>query len=490
MISMTACVPGMWTYLKSMGAPVSYIGWAFAAFPFGSWLASMYLKDAPLAGIKSIARRSDTEPEKRGRVIRHGKVGKPFSRGMYAFLILISIVGNCVYALAPDPIAVMGGRVLAGIGASAIVLTHKFIEFSTGGDESMVRSRMVMFGAVQATGAVMGLLIAVVVALLPAVSLGGHELTSQPLAALVVAVLYFFLLPGVYMTYDQLAPKKEIIDLVDQVKGEIDCAPSNYMSAQRLGCLVPAIVYERGQARPSSQPDVFSTAVILVVYFLCNNLIVGIEVAHGPLCTELFGWDALDISITYLSFVVAGVIGIMLSLCLSDEVPCNRRLFGGLVLMFVTYGLMLQPSTPKEQYIGFLVIIGACYAVCDLSITEIHVDKIGEEDDPRITASNKQMVMGWLNSTATFTRILGSIVTGYIYSYWSESNHASRRPYAVYGCGFGVVLLLVMMTIIFYKRFQFRSLENMVQPPDQHLKPQVINCHETVINVPAGQTPQ
>ena len=115
---------------------------------------------------------------------------------------------------------------------------------------------------------------------------------------------------------------------------------------------------------------------------------------------------------------------------------------------------------------------------------------LSQEDDPRITASNKQMVMGWLNSTATFTRILGSIVTGYIYSYWSESNHASRRPYAVYGCGFGVVLLLVMMTIIFYKRFQFRSLENMVQPPDQHLKPQVINCHETVINVPAGQTPQ
>ena len=45
-----------------------------------------------------------------------------------------------------------------------------------------------------------------------------------------------------------------------------------------------------------------------------------LQVAHGPLCTELFGWDALDISITYLSFVVAGVIGIMLSLCLSDEV--------------------------------------------------------------------------------------------------------------------------------------------------------------------------
>merc|ERR1711998_139695 len=156
----------------------------------------------------------------------------------------------------------------------------------------------------------------------------------------------------------------------------------------------------------------------------------------------IFQWDALDTSITFLSFVLAGVIGIMLSLSLSDEVesvPCNRRLFGALVLMFVTYGLMLQPATPKEQYIGFLVIIGACYSITDLAATEIHVDKIGEEDDPRMTASNKQMVMGWLNSTASFTRIFSAIITGYIYSYYSEPGYAlSRRPYAIYGCAFGV----------------------------------------------------
>jgi len=356
------------------------------------------------------------------------------------------------------------------------VLTHKFIEFSTGGDEVVARSRMVVLGAVQAAGSVIGLVLAIVVALLPEIKLADKELSSQPLAALTIAVLYVILLPGVYFTYDSVAPKKEVVDYVDQNKGEMDVPPSNYLPAQRLGCLVPAVIYDRGQARPYSLPDVFSTAVVLVVYFMINNLMVGIEVAHGPFCVDRFQWDALDISITYLSFIVAGIIGIMLSLSLSDEVPCNRRLFGAFVLMFVTYGLMLQSSTPKEQYIAFLVIIGACYAVCDLAITEIHVDKIGEEDDYRLTASMKHMIMSWLNSTATFTRVVSAIVTGYVYSYFSESNHLDRRPYAVYGCGFGVVLLLVMMTIIFYKRFQFRSLENQIQAP--HLQPQVINCLE------------
>merc|ERR1719231_84066 len=363
---------------------------------------------------------------------------------------MIAIVGNMVYAFGPSPEVVLVGRMLAGVGAGAMVLTHKYVEYSTGGDEMMVRPRMVMLGAAQAAGSVMGLILAIGVAALPPVTLVNHEITSQPLAALIVAALYVIMLPLVYATYDTLAPKKDTIDYIDQNKGELDAPPSNYMSAQRLGVLVPAVIYDRGQAQPSSLPDVFSTAVVLVVYFFTNNLIVGIEVAHGPFCDDTFGWGALDTSITFLSFVLAGV-----------------------------NGIMLQAATPKEQYIAFLVIIGACYAVTDLAVTEIHVDKIGEEDDPRMTASIKHMVMGLLNSTASFTRVVSSIVTGYIYSYWSAANNIDRRPYAVYACGFGVTLLLVAMTIIFYKRFQFRSLENQVLPPDKApLGPQVIDCME------------
>lgn len=482
MMSMMVCVPGMWAYLKSLGAGVNYIGWGFAAFPFGAWAASRYLRDAPLGPIKLITRPSPDDTEKnRGKVKRSYK-GKPFTRSTFALLIIIAIVGNVVYAFGPSPEVVLVGRMLAGVGAGAMVLTHKYVEYSTGGDEMMVRPRMVMLGAAQAAGSVMGLILAIGVAALPPVTLVNHEITSQPLAALIVAALYVIMLPLVYATYDTLAPKKDTIDYIDQHKGELDAPPSNYMSAQRLGVLVPAVIYDRGQAQPSSLPDVFSTAVVLVVYFFTNNLIVGIEVAHGPFCDDTFGWGALDTSITFLSFVLAGVIGIMLSLSLSDEVesvPCNRRLFGALVLMFVTYGLMLQPATPKEQYIAFLVIVGACYSVTDLAVTEIHVDKIGEEDDPRMTASIKHMVMGLLNSTASFTRVVSSIVTGYIYSYYSAANNIDRRPYAVYGCGFGVTLLLVAMTIIFYKRFQFRSLENQVLPPDKApLGPQVIDCME------------
>jgi|ERR1711865_20974 len=478
MMSMTALIPGMWNYLKEMGATVNYIGWGMAAFPFGAWVAARYLRDCPLGPIKMISRPEADADNSKGRVKRTVK-GKPWTKSMFALLMIVAAAGNIVYAFGQRPEVILAGRVLAGMGSSAALLTHKFVEFSTGGDEVMVRSRMVMLGATQAAGAVAGVVLAVVVGMLPSVRISGFdkEFSSQPLAAITIAVLYVILLPGVWMTYDSIMPKKDAIDYVDQHKGEIDAPPSNYMSAQRFGILVPAVVYDRGQARPTSLPDVFSTAVVLVVYFFTNNLMVGVEVAHGPICAELFQWQSVDIAITYLAFLVAGIIGLMLSLSLSDEVPCNRRVFGALVLMFVTYGLMLQPHTPKEQYIAFLVVIGACYYVTDIAMTEIHVDKIGEEEDARMTASHKHMVMGWLNSTASFTRIFSSIITGYIYAYYSEAGQLARRPYAVYGCAFGVCMLLVMMTIIFYKRFQFRSLENQIVPPDKMpLQPQVINC--------------
>lgn len=482
MISMAALVPGMWTYLKALGASVNYIGWGMAAFPFGAWASSWYLRDAPLGPISMITRPRLDENDKPGTKPTNGTVkrkppkGKPWSRSMFALLLLCGIVGNCIYALGQTPEVVLGGRVIAGVGAAAIVLTHKYVEFSTGGDEVMLRSRMVLLGTIQAVGAVLGVTLAVLVATLPSIELADHEFSHQPLVALIVALFYTILLPMVWATYDQVAPRNDVINHIDQAKGEIDAPPSNYLGGQRLGLIVPAIVYDRGQAQPSGMPDVFSTAVVLVEYFMMNNMIIGVEVAHGPLCDDLYGWGSLDTSVTYTSFVVAGVIGIMLSLSLSDEVPCNRRLFGSFVVMFVTYGLMLQPHTPKEQYIAFLVLLGASFTVADLAITEIHVDKIGKEDDDRMTASIKHMVLGWLNSTACFTRVFSAIITGYIYSYYSEMA-LDRRPYAVYGCGFGVALLMVMMTIIFYKRFQLRILENQVVPPDKMpLQPQVINC--------------
>ena len=398
--------------------------------------------------------------------------------------MILAILGNIQYARGGEPGWVIVGRVLAGMGSCGAVLTHKFIEYSSGGDEVVIRSRMVMIGGVQTIGSILGVVLATAMASIPDFDLLGFKSTSQqPIAAIIVAGLYLILLPGVWMTYDSLIPSKAVIDHVDSVKGELDAPPSNFMSSQRLGVIVPALVYDRGQVQPSSLPDVFSTAVILVVYFLMNNLIVGVEVAHGPICTDLFKWGARDISITYLAFLLAGVVGILLCLSLSDEVPCNRRLFGSMVMCFVTYGLMLQPSTPKEQYIAFLVLLGASYYVADLSVTEIHVDKIGEDEDKRMTASNKLMVMSWLNSMATFARIGGAIVTGYIYDYYSSESNLARRPYAIYGCGFGVVMLLVMMCVIFYKRFQFRFLDpnqNPNQPPamseKEMLKPQVINC--------------
>jgi len=468
MMSMVVAIPGMWSHIKPMGASYPWIGWCFAAYPMGSWLVSRYLRDFPLAPIVEINKKTNT-------TVRDKPRGNSIPRYVYMLLLLIAVGGNVLYAFATHPGMVLAGRFLSGMGGGSMVLGHKFVEFSTGADDMMLRSRMVMFGALQAVGTVLGVVIAGALSPVPSFSLFGVELQSTAMPPLFIALLYILVIPGSYMTYKPIS--KDTYEHVDTAKGEMDSPPNNYMPSQRLGVLVPAIVYDRGQARPSSLPDVFSTAVVLVLYFMLTNLLVGIEVAHGPFCTDVFEWGALDISITYGALIISGLVGIAVSLSVSDEVPCNRRLFGALVMIFVTYGVMLQPSTPKEQYIGFLVLMGCCFFICDLALVEIYIDKIGEEDNARLTAACKLQFMGWINQTATVTRVLAAIVTGYIYSYFSEKNHLSRRPYAVYGCGFGVSVLLVMMCMIFYKRFQMRSTENQMLPQDKlPLQPQQINC--------------
>jgi len=477
MMSMVIVIPGMWTYVKGMGGTTNWLGWCFAAYPIGAWLATRQLRDTPLGPIEEIKKASDADLDKRGKTKRSRRPATP--RWIFVLLILVGIGGNIFYGFASHPAMVIAARVLSGICGGAMVISHKFIEFSTNADDTMLRSRMVLFGAVQAAGTVTGVFCAVGLSAIPPFAVAGYTIAGQALCGWVIALLYIILLPGLWNTYKPI--EKELWDHVDASKGEMDAPPNNYMAAQKLGVLVPAIVYDRGQARPSSLPDVFSTAVLLVVYFLLTNLMVGIEVAHGPFCEDVFKWDALDTSITYSALIIAGLVGIVLNLSVSDEVPCNRRLFGALVLTFVTYGVMLQPSTPKEQYIGFLVLIACCFYICDLALTEIYIDKIGEEDSPRMTAAGKLTFMNWLNQTATFTRILGAIVSGYVYDYYSEPNHVTRRPYAVYGCGFGVALLLVVMCMIFYKRFQMRSMEQqMLQSDKLPLQPQQINCMEDV----------
>ena len=95
-------------------------------------------------GSNEVIRKTDDQ----GRGKR-AKYNEPFTRNMYCLLMLVGIAGNILYAVEKRPEMVILGRVLAGIGAGGAVLTHKFVEYSTFGDEVMVRSRFVMLGAVQ-----------------------------------------------------------------------------------------------------------------------------------------------------------------------------------------------------------------------------------------------------------------------------------------------------------------------------------------------------
>jgi MFS family permease len=489
MISMTIVIPGLYQYIKTMDmGDITTLGWAFAAYPLGTMITVSFLKSMPLPPIRRMTMsREDTDKQIPQRQEENEAEGimqyepQTYQKFHICFYMLVGVGAAVLYSLSPHAISLIAARLFMGMAGGSMMITHKFVEFSTSGDDKMVRPRMVILGAVQALGAVCGLLLGVSLSAVPSVNINGGGMSQQQLCGFFVAFLYGLCFLGMYCNFEPI--DEAVVKHIDVSKGEMDVCPGNYMGFSRFGCLPQALIYDRGQARPSSLPDVFSTAVVLVLTFFTNNLMTAVEVVHAAFCVDEFKWNVTDISVTYLAFIMAGIIGICLTLSLIEEVPCNRRLFGGLVLCFVTYGVMLQPATPKEQYIGFLVLVGCCYTICDLAMVEIYIDKVGEENDPRMTASSKKSLMQMFHSGQAGARIVGSICSGYIYNYYSEKNHLDRRPYAIYGCGFAVALLLVIMTVIFYKRFVLRSAE--LQPgyvAKESLAPQQIDCYTVTGN--------
>jgi len=207
-------------------------------------------------------------------------------------------------------------------------------------------------------------------------------------------------------------------------------------------------------------------------------MITGVEVLHGPFSVDTYHWASYDIGATWIAFLCVGALSAFLVLSCANNVPCNRRMFGAVVLMFVTYGFMLQRKTPRAEYAAFLTLFAVSYSVLDLAATEVYMDKIGTADSRGLTAIKKMEVMTWLNDVASFSRVLGAIVAGYIWQFYTQHD-IDRRPYAGYAPPFGISIVLMGMCVIFYKRFQLKSQEATLHAEKEAmLQPQQITCME------------
>jgi MFS family permease len=118
----------------------------------------------------------------------------------------------------------------------------------------------------------------------------------------------------------------------------------------------------------------------------------------------------------------------------------------------------------------------------DLAATEIYMDKVGEAEPKSLSAIHKMEVMTWFYNVATYTRILGPIVAGYIYQYYSKDAHVTRRPFALYAPPFAICVVLMGMCVIFYKRFQLKSQSETPATPSEKesmLQPAQLTCINT-----------
>lgn len=457
MASISIVTPGLWLYVKSMNSGPGRLGWAFAAPIIGGYLCGTLLKPGTQdAGLSKIV-----SPVPSSRLT-----------AVLALMLCVGIGGHTVSAFWHDYWGLLLGRFLVGCCTGTMVLAQQIVENEAYRnddltDSMVLRSRMVLFGLVQAMGTVFGLVLGSSFHQLPEFDVSDENVDQHVLCGLVGAALYFVCLVVVLlgMSGDIRAVKKEC-----------DCPPRNAAVSSRFGIFVPAVIYEHGQADAAPLPDVFSTTVLLVFYFFATNMLAGLEVLHGPFCVDSYDWGSSEIGSSWLGFTLMALLVSMITVLCTRQIPCNRRMFGAVVLMFVSYGLQLQPHTPSAQYVGFLCLFACAFCVIDLTSTEIYMDKIGEGEPKSSTLLNKMQVMTWLSNVGTMTRVLGAVVAGYIYDYYSSTEHVSRRPYAVYAPPFAICLVLMGMCVIFYKRFQLRSQEHNSGEKESMLHPKQVSC--------------
>jgi len=473
MMSMTSVIPGLHLYVTAMGESTEKTGYAFAAYPLGAIFSTWLFKNVPHGPILEF-------DDEKGTIYRQ-RLETPCTRWSFCLLILVGVAGHVLYAMSYNLYILLAARFLVGFSGGSMVLIHKFFEYSTSGDDSMVRSRMVILGAVQVWGGFLGIVLSLGVSFIPVTISNvlrselktAGVISAEALVGYSCATLYLLTIPGVFWTYVPI--ESDVLRYVDSFRGEMDAAPPNYMAYSRVGCIVPAVIYDRGFVVPASLPDVFTTTVILVMSFFYNGLMIGIEVTHGIFTSDSYSWNVSYISASYLGFYLSGMVGIAIGVMLSGDVPCNRRVLMACMTMFVSYGGMMQAHTEWYVYVPAICLIFGTYYVCDLAFNEIYIDKMGDEMEPRRTAASKMMLMGLLNTTQSYARVLGCIITGHLYSYYSHADNVNRRPYAVYGCGLAVALLLVVLTVVFYKRMVLRAAEALA-PEKSLLQAPQIDC--------------
>eukprot|EP00658_Telonema_sp_P-2_P080351 TRINITY_DN7984_c0_g1_i4.p1 TRINITY_DN7984_c0_g1~~TRINITY_DN7984_c0_g1_i4.p1 ORF type:complete len:486 (-),score=40.63 TRINITY_DN7984_c0_g1_i4:319-1776(-) len=461
MLSFSIVIPGLWLYINSMGWSYRHLGWAFAAPVAGGFICGYMLTPVTL----------DERSEKISSPFRPSRM-----KLVLGFFLCLGITGHCLYAFWHHLHGVFVARFLVGCCTGTVVPCQLLIENQAiredddTSDNVVLRSRMVSFGAVQALGTVVGLALATSFNKVHEFYVHDEKYDQHVIVGIVGASLYGICL---VLMFCFISPND-----FKATKKECDCPPRSSTASSRLGIFVPAVIYEHGQSDVAALPDVFSTTVLLVFYFFVNNMLTGIEVLHAPFCVDNYGWNSAEIGSSWLGFVCFVLFIGLMTISLAQQIPCNRRLFGAVVLMFVTYGLQLQPDEPREQYVAFLALFAAAFCVIDFAVTEIYMDKIGEGEPKSRTALIKMEVMSWFSHMAMFTRILGAIVAGYIYDYYSHDDHVSRRPYAIYAPPFAICVVLMGMCVIFYKRFQLRSATEAPSSAEKEsmLQPQQVSC--------------
>jgi len=465
MASVSIVTPGLWLYVESLGHDYRYLGYAFAAPIIGGYLCGNALKPSSLEN-RTESKVTSPVPAARLKIV------------LGCFLCL-GIAGHLLYGFWHDYVGLVLGRFLVGCCTGTMVLCQQIVENQGFRDDEttddvLLRARMVFLGCVQALGTIFGLACGTALHEAPHLHVQDEKDNQHLACGIVGGALYILCFLAMLCSL----PSNEF----RTTKKECDCPPRNATVAARFGIFVPAIVYEHGQVHQTAAlPDVFSTTVLLVFYFFVNNMLTGIEVLHGPFCQDNYGWSVVEIGTSWLAFSVFAMVACIVAVCLFRQVPCNRRLFGAVTLMFVTYGLQLQPHTPSVHYIGFLGLFACAFHIIDLAATEIYMDKIGEGEPKSLTALNKMKVMTWFGNVAALTRVLGAIVAGYIYNYYSSDAHKDRRPYALYAPPFAICVVLMGMCVIFYKRFQLRSQSEpqhtvLASEKESMLQPQQINC--------------
>jgi len=428
-------LPSLWPFISHLKGTESIVGWAVAVNSAGSFLAS------PVFGYWL---------DRRG------------TREVLCFSLIVMVLGNLLYFFSPNIYVLLTARFLVGIAAGNYTVAQTYLSYaSTAEDRTKI---MAYNSATTVLGFIFGPSFALVLAFIPDIPITGEiELNQYTSPGLLSAVLSFGALCAAFFlkevskpqppqesndvehhgTQGRLNAKQNLAGSVSTYnfpgsRSDYNYAGSGYYTGAGSVEDIKNIV----NATKPGAPKIpwIPVSLCLYFYFCYTAAFTTWETIGTPYTEKAYGWNIYDNSLMFAAMGLACIIALIILQLLTRWFGDRVLLLGSVVLTTVGSGILISwwDYTPAWRWLLGASLASIGYGTSVAVLVSLY---------SKILESLEQgMLMGWLSSSGSLSRIVGPIVASYALEYGGSSGRA------VFLFVTGMCFSALVLNVIFYKK--------------------------------------